>query len=82
MTPLHKADAADDAYRARGQEVARDHAHGALLGHRRAWQALVNGGLDLKRAGRRGLARGIQRHRSLVMRTPLQRRHGPAAVCR
>jgi hypothetical protein len=52
VDPPHQAavdevDAVDDAHRARGQEVARDHAHGGV-GHRRIRQALGEGRLDLE----------------------------------
>ena len=59
---VHEVDAVDDADRPRGQEVARDHAHGRV-GHRRVRQPLRERGLDLEAQLAGGLLRAVERHR-------------------
>ncbi|MCY1533662.1 hypothetical protein D9M68_690020 [compost metagenome] len=51
----------DHAHGARGDEVARDHAH-RRAGHGRVGQALAEGGFDLVAQLARGLLRRVERH--------------------
>ena len=58
---VHEVDAVDDAHRPRGEEVARDHAHGGV-GHRRIRQTLRERGLDLEAQLAGSFLGAIQRH--------------------
>ena len=59
---MHEIDAIDNADRARGDKVARDHAHGGA-GHRCIGQALAEGRFNLEAQLACGLLGAVERHR-------------------